>query len=247
MKIKKGERVLLNGERKYIVKAGESLQCKFGKIETAKIIGRNFGIKIKSDIKSEFIVLKPTFLDMFEKAQRGPQVILPRDASQILSVTGVNKNSVVVDAGSGSGFLAIFLSQYVKEVRSYERRREFFEKSKSNIEFFGVKNVIIKNSDIIKAKEKNADLVVLDLENPEKIISSAEKMLKKGGWLAVYSPFSEQISFVYRAIGKKFTEIKTIESCQRELRVIFDKNSKPRTRPKSSGIFTGYWTFARRV
>ncbi len=247
MKIKRRDKLLLIGERKYIVKAGETFQCKFGKVETAKLIGKNFGAKVKTDAKYEFVALKPNFPDMFEKAQRGPQVILPRDAAQVLAVAGVNKNSVVVEAGSGSGFLSIFLSQYVKKIYSYEKNKEFFEKAKANIKFFGVKNIEIRNKDIKTCKEKDADLVVLDLQNPEKVIPKTEKILKKGGWLAVYSPFSEQISFVYRAIEKNFAEIKTIESCQREIRVNFDKNNKPRTRPKSVGIFTGYWTFARKI
>ncbi len=245
--IKKGEKLLLLPGR-YIVDAGDLLRCKFGAVDTGEVVGKKFGAKVKSSDGTEFTVLKPTFLDLLEKAFRGPQVILPRDAAQILAVTGINKDSIVVDAGSGSGFLAIFLSQFVKEVHTYEKRKEFFEKVERNINYFGIKNIVAKNKDIKKAVEKEVDLVALDLENPEKVIGHAEKMLKKGGWLAVYSPYSEQISAVHREIGKRsFADIKSIETCWRELRILFDKNNKPRTRPKSGEIFTGYWTFARRI
>ena len=67
------------------------------------------------------------FPEILKKCKRGPQVILPKDRGVILAYSGVGKNSVVVDAGAGSGWLAISLANVAKKVTSYEWREEFAE------------------------------------------------------------------------------------------------------------------------
>jgi tRNA (adenine57-N1/adenine58-N1)-methyltransferase catalytic subunit len=49
---------------------------------------------------------------LLRKLKRGPQVVLPKDIGMILGFTGVGKTSKVVDAGAGSGWLAISLGMW---------------------------------------------------------------------------------------------------------------------------------------
>ncbi|NYZ60415.1 methyltransferase domain-containing protein, partial [Candidatus Micrarchaeota archaeon] len=73
-------------------------------------------------------------------------------------------DSLVVDAGAGTGFNAIMLGRIAKKVVSYERREEFAELAKENIKSLGLKNVKIKNADIMGGiEEKDLDLITLDM------------------------------------------------------------------------------------
>jgi tRNA (adenine57-N1/adenine58-N1)-methyltransferase len=65
--------------------------------------------------------------------KRGPQVVLPKDFGMVAAFTGIGKKSVVVDAGAGSGFLAVALGNIAKSVVTYERREEFAKLAERNI------------------------------------------------------------------------------------------------------------------
>ncbi len=249
LKIRSGDKILLFGKRTYIAIAGkDEFHCQYGRIDLRKLSNKNFGTRIKTHLGEEFVALEPSVADLLKKARRGPQVVLAKDAAQILAVTGVGKESNVIDAGSGSGFLAIFISNYVKKVFTYESRKEFYEIAKQNISFVEAKNIEIKNRDASKGfYEKGVDLVTLDMEEPDKAIKHAHKSLRAGGWLAVYSPTIEHVSSACVHIKKcQFIEPKIVEVSQREWRSnIFD--GKTRSRPRSGGIFTGFLVFARKV
>jgi len=185
---------------------------------------------------------------MFGKnLKRGPQIITPKDASLILAYTGVHPGSKVVDAGAGSGFLAIFLATYLKpgKVYTYENDERFVKLAKENIEESGLSDFItLRKSDVTKGiKEKNADMVTLDLKSARKVVKPAYKALKSGGWLVVYSPTIEHLLSVIKEIKKnKFGEIKTVENIVREWKVDLT------TRPETMGIMhTGFLTFAKKM
>ncbi len=80
------------------------------------------------------------------RLKRGPQVILPKDAGIILTYSGVGKNSRVLEAGTGSGYLTRMLANFCKEVITYERDDRFYKLAKKNLS--DVKNVKIKHQDI---------------------------------------------------------------------------------------------------
>jgi tRNA (adenine57-N1/adenine58-N1)-methyltransferase len=182
-----------------------------------------------------------------EDLNRLPQVVLPKDAALILAYTGIIPNAKIVDAGSGSGFLAIFLAWYCSKgkVTTYEKRDEFVEVVKSNIEKTGLKNIKVKNKDIIETgiEEDDLDLVTLDMKDCEKMVAKAYKKLKKNGWLTVYSPYIEQVIKVMNEMKVcNFKEIKTIENITREWQSEYGF-----TRPKTQGIVhTGWLIFGKK-
>ena len=51
--------------------------------------------------------------------------MLEKDIGIILANTDINKNSIVLDAGSGCGVTTIFLAKFVKKVYSYDIRKDF--------------------------------------------------------------------------------------------------------------------------
>ena len=170
---------------------------------------------------------------------------MPKDLGLIMSVTGCSPGWKVIDAGTGSGFLSMFLANLGCKVYTYERKKDFYEVAKRNAKNFGFDNIFFKNADISKGiKEKDADIITLDLQNPEKVIKHAFKSLKSGGWLAVYSMHIEEVKKVYEEIKKHdFTEVKILENIQREWQSLGKL-----TRPKNYMLaHTGFLTFARKL
>ena len=248
MKITKGEPILLLGPKMYLMNCKGNFECKFGKTNLDTLSGKNFGTILKIG-KANFTVVKPTFPDfLFRRASRGPQIILPRDASLIAGYTGAGKGWKVVDAGAGSAFLSMFLANIGCDVTTYEIRKDFYELARKNIEQSGLKIKVV-NSDITKGiKEKYVDLITLDMQNPERAIKSAEKSLKAGGWLVVYSMTAEEVTEVVKEIKKyNFNSPRMVQNLPVEWQVeIFGKKtfSRPRTHQLSH---TGFLIFARKM
>ncbi len=247
-KIKKCSRVLLLGKSKsYLVEAKGEFHCQFGKINMESVVGKDYGCRVKSGLGEQFSVVQPNLNDFLAKGTRRlPQVVLPKDAALILAIAGINKSSAVLDAGSGSGFLAMFLANHAKKVYTYEKRKDFFAVARQNIKNSGLKNIAIRNKDIAGSKEKNVDLVCLDLECAEQVVAHAFKALKAGGWIAVFSPYIEQVTAVVKEIRRyNFAEPKIIENFQKEWQVQLGKEAH--TRPKTHTMHTGFLIFARKL
>ena len=173
---------------------------------------------VKTNKGEEFFILEPNFTDKFKKIKRGPQIITPKDIETIIAETGINKNSVILDAGGGSGSLSCFLANLTKKVYCYEIRKDFVKIIKENQKLLEIKNLTIKNKDITKGiTEKSLDLITLDLTEPWHIIKYAEKSLKPGAYLIAYLPTITQFTeFIEkRKSSKKIFYLKTLENLQR--------------------------------
>lgn len=244
MKIKKNQRVLLLGKRSYLVKAeNKKFHTELGVFDLKKLLGKNFGSKIKTNINNEFYAIEPRTPDLLRKIKRMPQIITLKDAGIIASYTGLNKEDVVVEAGAGSGALTIFLAGIVKKVYAYEIRKDFYKIAKENLKKCCIKNVVLKLGDAEKKiSEKDVDVVILDLGSPEKVIENARKALKAGGFLVIYSPVIEQVLRVYENL-KGFANVETKEIIERKWEI---GNNKTRPRTRMLG-HTGFLTFARKV
>ena len=92
------------------------------------------GQKMKKIKRKELVRLNP----LLDSMVRGPQVILPKDFGSILAYTGLGRESRVVEAGAGSGFLMIMLGNVCKKVYSYERNERFYKLAMKNLERSGL-------------------------------------------------------------------------------------------------------------
>lgn len=247
--MKDGELILLLSEKEsYLTEvADRMLHTQRGMIDLKKLKKKKFGDKIKTHIGREFLIVKPNVKDILEKkVKRLPQIMMPKDIALILAFTGIASDSLVVDSGTGSGFLAIFLANYIKggKIVTYEKDKRFIKVAKENIKLCGLSNIKLKQRDVVKGmNERKVDLVTLDMKDAEKVVKHAYKALKPGGWLVVYSPYVEQVIEVANEIKKKnFCEVKTVENIVREWQI------EKYTRPKTLGLMhTGFLTFARKV
>lgn len=226
-------KTLFAKNKKYLVKdINKDYHSQYGFIKSSELKKANSGDIVKSNTGTQFTVLDADFLDKYNKIKRGPQIIPLKDVGTIITSTGINKDSVVLEAGSGSGGLTCILGHICKKVYSYEIRKDFLKIAKKNVEFMGLKNVIIKNNNIYeKIKEKNIDMISLDLPEPWKAVDNVNKALKSGGYLVSYSPTIIQSADLVNSIDKKLIHIKTIEIIERDWEI---KGRK--VRPKSIGI-----------
>ncbi len=229
--------IIDNKGNKYYWEKGD-LHTSFGVIKEKDI--KN-GI-VKSHLDKEFIVFDGFFIDKIDKIKRGPAVMLPKDIGLILSYTGINPKSKVVDAGSGCGVLAAFLGNISDDVTSYERNKDFFNLAKKNLEFLNI-TVKLKNRDIYEGiEERDLDLITLDLNEPWKVLEHAKKSLKSGGFLVCYLPNINQVEKLVKEAKNFYTEM-VLENIEREWIV-----DEKRLRPRNMIIgHTGFLVFLRKI
>ncbi len=180
----------------------------------------------------------------YSNLKRGPQVILPKDIGMIIAYTGIDKNSRCVDAGTGSGWLAVALARVCKEVTSYDIREDFLKIAEENKKRTGLDNLTLKKGDVTKKiAEKELDLVVLDMPNSQKAIKNANKALKQNGHICGYLPHMEQVKSFVKELNKyKFRNVFVIEAIVRDMLV-----RQEGMRPSTKGVWhTGYLAFAQR-
>ncbi|MBI2656191.1 methyltransferase domain-containing protein [Candidatus Woesearchaeota archaeon] len=234
------------GKKFYAKNLDGDLHTQYGFIKKEDLKKAKEGSLLKSNTSKEFFIFSPFFIDLYRKIKRDAQIIPLKDIGLIIAEAGINKESKVLDAGSGSGALACFLASIAKEVATYEIREDFIEIVKSNLEFLGLKNVKIRNKDIYKEiEDKNIDAIILDVPEPWLAIENCSKALKPGGFLVSYSPSVPQVIDFVNAARKNesFVYLKTIEIIEREWEV-----EERRVRPKSKGIgHSGFLSFARKV
>ena len=166
--------------------------------------------------------MEKNFLQKIEKIRRGPAIIQKKDIGIILAYTSIDKNSLVLDAGSGSGVLSANLSRFVKKVYSYEKSKEFFQLAKENFDFLKIKNIELKNKDIFQGiDEKNLDLITLDLPEPERVLKHAEKALKSNAYLVEYLPNITQVIAFANSVKNysSFSIEKILENIERAWKI----------------------------
>ena len=255
-------KLLIHKEKREIVEGREFIVAK-GKqyliTDTSKDVATLYGTISKEDLKKpsgsvvktkdtnkEFVLLDAAFIDIYKRFRKLPQTIPLKDIGLIIGETGINKDSIVVDGGVGSGALAAALANVVKQVISYDVREDCIKTAQQNIAAVGLKNITIKQKSLYDGiEEENADLITLDLPEPWKVIPHAAKALKIGGFIVSYSPSVPQVQDFVTALHKneQFLYMKTVELIER----LWEVEGR-RVRPKSTGIgHSGFLTFGRKV
>ncbi len=181
---------------------------------------------------------------MYRKLKRGPQVILPKDIGIIITFSGIDKNSICVDAGTGSGWLAVSLARVAKAVYSYDMRDDFIAIAEKNRQILGLDNLVLKKGDVLdRIDEKDVDMIALDMPSSDKALPNAKKALAPGGRVVGYLPHMEQVkAFVKKLNSLKFEDIYTVEVNVRDMLV-----REEGIRPSTKGIWhTAYLVFAKK-
>lgn len=241
-----GSVVLLKGKkREYLVEVSDKkFHTDHGILDLGELREKTFGDVIRTHLGYEYIILKPRAPDFFRHGKRTGAPMMPKDIGIIIAYTGLCPEDTVLDAGTGSGILVIYLGNIAKKVITYERNEEFVKTARKNIEAAGLRNVEVRHADIVSEMprlRKKFDLIMLDMMDTAMVVPHAKKVLKPGGFLATYSPFFEQTEDIRIAIEKEgFSEVLTLECIERKLEF-----TKRGTRPSTRVAHTGFITIAR--
>jgi len=236
--------ILLLDEKgnRYLIQGDADFHTKYGALKK-RDLKRKAGSTIKSNTGHKFKILKPDVTDFFAKARRGPQAVTLKDAAIITALSAIKSGSKVVDAGVGSGLLSMYLAHIVApaKVTAYEVREDFAEIARQNFKKFGVENVKVRIGSVYEGiKEKNLDLVSLDVPEPWLAVDSARKALRVGGYVSSYSPSIEQSKKFVDALGDDFMQ-ETFETLKRDWKI---DTVRPDTRMLGH---TGFITIARKL
>ena len=227
------------GKKFFVKDTSDKFHTQFGEIKNFK------SDTVESSKGEKFSVIEPNFADLWENMKRGPQVMIQKDIGLVLAKTGVNKNSKVVDAGGGSGSLCLSLANICKEITVYEINPEHFDIVNKNKQLLGMKNLNLKQDNIYDGiKEKNLDLINLDLPEPWRVTEHASMALKEGGHLVIYLPNLNQVKmFIDSTRGTRIKVIETVELLERKWNIT-DKTMRPEFQMLGH---TGFLVFCRKL
>ncbi|MET8869534.1 tRNA (adenine-N1)-methyltransferase [Nonomuraea sp. NPDC004580] len=200
-----------------------------GAIPHSDLIGQPEGSVVRSSGGTQYLAFRHLLQDYTLAMPRGAAVIYPKDASMIVGMADVFPGARVIEAGVGSGALTCFLLRAVGpdgHVTSYERREEFADVARKNVEkFYGGPmddNWRLVVGDLVASiDEADVDRVILDMLAPWECVDAAAKALTPGGVICCYVATTTQMSKTVEAIRDHgcFTEPHAWETLVRDWHV----------------------------
>jgi tRNA (adenine57-N1/adenine58-N1)-methyltransferase len=248
-----GDLVLLLGkDRKpfvFTLQPGAELQSHRGVVAHDDLIGQPWGQRIQSHLGYEFALLRPSTDDLVRHIRRNTQIVYPKDAGYILIKLGVRPGCRVVEAGTGSGGMALVLAQAVMptgRVYSYENRPEMQALARENLARVGLDGYVeFKLRDVAEGfDETDADALFFDLPAPWHYLGQAAAALSNGGFFGCILPTTNQVTqLLYALQSGPFTMVEVEELILRPYKAV-----PARLRPQDRIIgHTGFLTFARKL
>lgn len=210
-----GDRVQLTGPKGRLntitLEAHGEFHTHTGILDHDLVIGRPDASIVTSSNGIDYLALRPLLTDFVMSMPRGAAIIYPKDAAQILGMADIFPGAVVVEAGVGSGALALWLLRAIGPLgmlHSFERRQEFADIAQANAEaFLGAvpPNWSVTVGDFVDAlptavTNGSVDRVVLDMLAPWECIDVAADALTPGGVLLCYVATVTQLSRTAEAI-----------------------------------------------
>jgi tRNA (adenine57-N1/adenine58-N1)-methyltransferase catalytic subunit len=220
-----------------------------GVLDLSSEIGQEPGREV-AWLGHRYRLVRPSLADLLAGLERGPQIVMAKDAFHLAYLAGVAPGGSVVEAGAGSGALTVVLATLVGpsgRVTSYDRRGEFLDAARRNVERAGLAGrVDFRRRDVAQEGIDVAGVgsVVLDLPEPWAVVPSAREALVPGGYLATYTPTYNQLERTvreFRAAG--LGDIHAVELLERPIHV-----GDGGTRPAFEMLgHTGFLASARKV
>lgn len=203
-----GERVQITDTkgRKYttMLQRGGYFQSQRGNFRHDDLIGKPEGYVFAAESGHRLQAMRPLISDYVLSMPRGATVVYPKDAGQIIHQADIFPGARVVEAGLGSGALAISLLAAIGmngQLISVERRAEFAEIAKANVEsWYGPElppweiEIGDLSQVLSELPQQSVDRVVLDMLAPWENISAAAHALTDGGVILAYVATTTQMS-----------------------------------------------------
>jgi len=211
-----------------VLEPGKAFHTHRGAVAHDDLIGRPEGVVVTATSGTPYLALRPLLADYVLSMPRGAAVVYPKDAAQIVLMGDVFPGARVLEAGAGSGALTCSLLRAVGEtgrVVSYERRPEFAEVARRNVErFFGGPHPgwELRVGDVTECTEQDLDRAVLDMLSPWEVLDAVSAALRPGGVLVGYVATTTQLSRLVEELREHgtFTEPAAWETLLRPWHVV---------------------------
>jgi tRNA (adenine57-N1/adenine58-N1)-methyltransferase len=206
-----GDRVQLTGPKNRLhtvtLREQGEMHTHHGVLRHEDLVGLPDGSVVANSGGHEYLALRPLLRDFVMSMPRGAAIVYPKDAAQILAQADIFPGAVVVEAGVGSGALALWLLRGIGgqgRLLSFERREDFADVARANVETFLGEPP--ENWDLVvgdlgtqlaeTVEPGSVDRVVLDMLAPWECIDVVADALAPGGVVICYIATATQLSRV---------------------------------------------------
>ena len=136
--------------------------------------------------------------DIQKNLLRGPQIISTKDIAWIIHNLDFKSGDTIVEAGGGSGALTTALAQVAfpeGKVITFEKNEKHYDIVKRNLHLSPFSDQVdLRNEELDKESPRiECNSIVLDLPEPNKLVSWAKESLVSGGKLLCYVPTTNQV------------------------------------------------------
>ena len=246
--------VLKNNKHKHlaVLKDDQEFVSQNGVIKFNDI--RELPSTVTSSKNHEYYVYIPTFDEFILLMKRGPQIIYPKDIGAILIAGNISKNSNILEIGTGSGALTLYLNLILdKKSRLFtlDENEKNQRRAQKTIERFVASSKINNLVDVNYINRKLSDFAFSDLADkvdtiitdiPEPWEFFLKNQIKQNlNWVSYLPSISQVEKIVTKLRENNFVNIKITETLNREW--IVDKKI---VRPKNEMVgHTGFVVGAR--
>ncbi len=239
MKFENSLVVIKSKNQKYLVvlKEGGEFVTENGKIEYNQI--KKLPSIITTSTGDTFKIYSPSYKEFVLLMKRGPQIIYPKDVGQIIIEGNIFSNSKVLELGTGSGALTLYLililgdkgkliSLDVDNKNQY-RAKKTIERYLSTFNNEFKFNLDLINSDLANFKysdiQEKVDVVITDLPEPWKFFDF-NKIENQVTWVSYLPSITQVEKLTHRLHENNFENIEVKEILERSW-IIKDKIIRP--------------------
>ncbi len=239
MKFENSLVVIKSKNQKYLVvlKEGGEFVTENGKIEYNQI--KKLPSIITTSTGDTFKIYSPSYKEFVLLMKRGPQIIYPKDVGQIIIEGNIFSNSKVLELGTGSGALTLYLililgdkgkliSLDVDNKNQY-RAKKTIERYLSTFNNEFKFNLDLINSDLANFKysdiQEKVDVIITDLPEPWKFFDF-NKIENQVTWVSYLPSITQVEKLTHRLHENNFENIEVKEILERSW-IIKDKIIRP--------------------
>ncbi|KAA0711141.1 tRNA (adenine(58)-N(1))-methyltransferase, mitochondrial [Triplophysa tibetana] len=193
------------------LKEGLKIHSNWGLIAHDDIEGHPAGRILHTSMGIPILIRRPSLEEFTLFMKRGPAITYPKDASAMLTMMDVTEGDCVLESGSGSGAMSLFLSRAVGckgNVLSMEIREDHYRRAVLNYQRWRSSwsirhgeewpdNVHFYHGDLISVGSqlsgRGFNSVALDMINPHLALPAVVPHLHSGSVCAVYQANITQV------------------------------------------------------
>ncbi|XP_078254915.1 tRNA (adenine(58)-N(1))-methyltransferase, mitochondrial isoform X2 [Rhinoraja longicauda] len=246
-------------QKMFLLAPGGEMHSRWGMLSHQEVLGHLPGQVFRTSTGADMVLRRPTLEEFVLLMRRGPAISYPKDATTMLMMMDVGDGDSVLESGSGSGAMTLFLSRAVGpsgHVYSFEVRKDHHGRAKRNYQCWRnayevarqkewLDNVDFINKDVALATEdiqgKMFDAISLDMLSPQLALPVIHAHLKQGGVCAVYLANITQVIDLLEGVRRVGLPL----SCEKILEVVHrnwfvapacrkDGNTAPRVEPQTN-------------